>query len=84
MVLSDAYYQPGWTALDNGLPTTIYMVNQFVRGVYLRAGDHVIQFDYTGKSEHRGILVATLSHFLVWGLVIGTYLWERKRRKVAE
>lgn len=83
MVLSDAYYKPGWEAKDNGQSTPIYKVNGFVRGVYLTPGDHTIQFEYTGKAEHRGILVATLSHFLVWGLVIGTFLWERKRRQKA-
>jgi hypothetical protein len=81
LVFSDTYYAPGWTALDNGLPTTIYQVDGYVRGLYLRPGDHSIEFRYTGKYEKRGVLVATVSHFLVWGLVIGAFLYERKRRK---
>ncbi len=80
MVLSDAYYAPGWTAYDHNQAVPIYKVNGFVRGLYLSAGSHDIEFRYTGKYEHRGILVATVSHFLVWGLVIGTFLWERRRK----
>lgn len=81
LVLSDAYYAPGWTALDNGSPTTIYKVNGFVRGVYLQPGAHSIEYQYTGTYEKRGVMVATVSHFLVWGLVIGLFLYERRRRK---
>ncbi|HEY3294725.1 MAG TPA: hypothetical protein VGL38_04770 [bacterium] len=82
LVLSDAYYAPGWTAFDNNKETPIYMVNGFVRGIYLQPGDHSIEYRYTGKYEHRGMAVATVSHFLVWGLVIGAFLYERKRRNV--
>jgi hypothetical protein len=83
LVLSDAYYAPGWEALDNGAPTPIYQVNGFVRGVYVASGQHTIEFRYQGKYEQRGVMVATLSHFVVWGLVIGTFLFERRRRKAA-
>jgi hypothetical protein len=83
MVLSDAYYAPGWEAFDNGQPTRTYLVNGYVRGVYLRPGSHDLEFRYTGKYEHRGVLVATVSHFLVWGLVVGCFLYERRRKPVA-
>jgi hypothetical protein len=81
MVFSDAYYAPGWEALDNGQPTPIYKVNGFVRGLYLRPGEHNIVFHYAGKYEKRGVAVATVSHFIVWGLVIGAYLYNRRRRR---
>jgi hypothetical protein len=84
LVLSDAYYAPGWTAFDNGTSTEIYQVNSFVRGVYLRPGTHSVEFRYTGKYEKEGVTVATLSHFLVWGLVIGAFYWERRRRKAVQ
>ncbi|MCX6600238.1 MAG: hypothetical protein NT025_01585 [bacterium] len=83
LVLSDAHYPPGWEALDNGSSTPIYQVNGFVRGLYVRPGQHTIEFRYQGKYEQRGVMVATLSHFVAWGLVIGTYLYGRRRRKAA-
>ena len=81
LVLSDAYYEPGWEAFDVAQPMKIYKVNNFVRGVYLTPGSHAIEFRYTGKAEHKGIMVATVSHFVVWGLVIGAFLYHRKRRQ---
>jgi hypothetical protein len=83
MVLSDTYYAPGWTAFDNEKETTIYQVNGYVRGVYLTQGQHNIEYRYTGKYEKRGVTVATTSYFLVWGLAIGAFLYERKRRRRA-
>jgi len=81
MVFSDAYYAPGWSATDNGRETEIYQVNGFVRGLFLKAGEHTIEFRYTGKSEHLGRNLATVTHFLVWGFVIGGWFWLRRRRK---
>jgi hypothetical protein len=83
LVLTDTYYAPGWEALDNGTPTTIYQVDGYVRGVYLRPGEHTIEYRYQGRYEHRGVMIATVSHFVVWGLVIGTFLYARRRRKAA-
>lgn len=83
MVMSDANYEPGWIALDNGLPTELYTVNGYVRGVYVTKGNHTIKFRYTGKYEHAGMVVATISRFLVWGIVIaGLYTAHRRRKKV--
>ncbi len=83
LVLSDALYSPGWEAYDNNQKTTIYKVNTYVRGVYLTSGEHTIEYRYTGKYEKEGIAVATVSHFLVWGLVIGAFLYHRRRRRSA-
>jgi hypothetical protein len=81
LVLSDAAYAPGWEAFDNNRAAKIYTVNTYVRGLYLTAGNHDIEYRYTGKYEHLGVTVATVSHFLVWGLVIGAFLHQRKRRE---
>ncbi|MDD5087778.1 MAG: hypothetical protein PHI18_03135, partial [bacterium] len=80
MVFSDAHYQPGWSATDNGLDTEIYLVNGFVRGLFLKPGEHTIEFRYTGASEHLGQNLATVAHFLTWGLVIGGWFLIRRRR----
>ena len=84
MVLSDAYYAPGWEAIDNGSPAKIYKVNGYVRGLYLQPGQHDIEFRYVGKTERRGMVIATVSHFLVWGLVICGYFIIRKRKDSEE
>ena len=58
-----------------------YKVNTYVRGVYLTPGNHEVEFRYTGKYENMGVYTATVSHFVVWGLVIGAYLYHRKRKR---
>lgn len=83
LVLSDAYYAPGWEAMIDGLPAHIYKVNGFARGLYLTPGDHSIIYTYAGKYEHRGIMVATISYFLVLGLLIAGFMMIRKRKAVA-
>jgi hypothetical protein len=80
LVLSDAYYKPGWKATLDGSPTEIYRVNTYVRGIYLPPGNHALEFQYAGAAEQRGVLIATVSHFLVWGLVLGAWWWERRKR----
>lgn len=45
VVLTDQYY-PGWRALINDQPTTIYKVNGLVRGVVVPSGKHTLIFHY--------------------------------------
>ncbi|RQV95771.1 hypothetical protein EH220_06070 [bacterium] len=80
LVLSDAHYAPGWEALIDGQQAHIYKVNGFARGLYLPPGDHSIIYSYTGKYERRGIMVATISYFLVIGLLIAGFFTARKRK----
>ena len=79
-MLSDAHSKPGWEAMVDGQPSHIYKANGFVRGLYLPPGDHSIIFTYTGKYEHRGIMIATFSYFLVLGLLIAGIVMTRKRK----
>ncbi|MCC6476248.1 hypothetical protein IT157_04260 [bacterium] len=80
LVLSDAYYEPEWTATVDGQPAEIFLVNGFARGVYLTAGSHSVIFEYAGHKEATGATVATVSHFLVLALVgVGFYMNRRKK-----
>ena len=81
LVLSDAHYEAGWGAFVDDQPVKTYKVNTYVRGVYLTPGNHEVEFRYTGKYENMGVYTATVSHFVVWGLVIGAYLYHRKRKR---
>ncbi len=83
LVLSDAFYEPGWSVRVNGQPSKIFQVNNFVRGVYLQPGEHEVVYEYTGKYEKRGVTVATVSHFLTWGLVLSCWFFLRRRRAMA-
>jgi hypothetical protein len=80
LVLSDAYYKPGWKAIVDGKAADIFLVNTFVRGLYLSPGRHHIQYSFRSASVQAGIAISTISHFVVWGLVIVGFWLVRKER----
>jgi hypothetical protein len=45
LVVTDTYY-PGWHCTVDGLTTTIYRVNEAMRGVMIEPGIHRIQFEF--------------------------------------
>ena len=60
LVLTDSYY-PGWTALMDGKKTEIYRVDGLVRGVFVPAGVHEIQFYYLPGVFILGLILLSLS-----------------------
>jgi hypothetical protein len=80
LVLSDAFYAPGWKAMVDGKMTDIYLVNTFVRGLYLSPGKHHIQYSFRPASVRAGIATSTISHFVIWGLVILGWWLVRKEQ----
>jgi len=62
-VLTDQFY-PGWFATMDGVPTKIYRINHFARGVMVPAGTHHIDFRYSPASVNDGFLCSFLSLFL--------------------
>jgi hypothetical protein len=57
LVISDVYY-PGWQAYVNGSQTHIYATNLMMRGIYLPAGTHEIQFIYEPSSFRVGLYIS--------------------------
>jgi hypothetical protein len=68
LVLSDAWY-PGWKAMatssgqSHELP--IYRTNRVLRGVWLPAGRHTVEFRFEPASFYRGAWISGLSWILV-------------------
>jgi hypothetical protein len=60
LVVTDQYY-PGWNAYVDGKPTPIYAVNGTFRGVFLEAGDHMIEFKYRPLSFIIGGIISAVS-----------------------
>jgi hypothetical protein len=58
LVMSEIWY-PGWRAYDNGNQTPILRTDAILRGVYLDAGSHTIEFTYTPASVRIGWSVAS-------------------------
>lgn len=58
LVLNDRYY-PGWQATVDSQPVTLYRANAFMRGVFLAAGTHLVEFDYKPESLTQGYYLAS-------------------------
>ncbi len=57
LVLTDTYY-PGWSVKVDGESTEIYRVNGVVRGVFISAGSHTVDFKYLPRSFLAGVILA--------------------------
>jgi hypothetical protein len=75
LVLADAYY-PGWLALLDGQSVPIYETNDVLRGVYVPAGDHQIQFQFRPRTLQIGIVLALAG--LLLALSVGLFAWRHQ------
>jgi len=57
LVFSDIYY-PGWNAYVDGVAQPIYATNIAMRGVYVPAGQHTIEFKYEPLSFKIGLYIS--------------------------
>ena len=60
LVLSEQYY-PGWKAFVDGKRVPIYAVDGIFRGVFLEAGNHIVEFKYQPLSFIIGAVVSLSS-----------------------
>jgi uncharacterized membrane protein YfhO len=74
LILADAYY-PGWKAFVERKETKIYRTNYVMRGVFMPAGQHVVEFQYDPLSFKIGALVSLVS----LSLVVGFLFWSRAK-----
>ncbi len=60
LVLSDSYY-PGWSAYIDGKKSKIYKTNIATRGVFVPAGEHIVEFVYNPWSLYIGIVISGIT-----------------------
>ena len=77
LVLADSYY-PGWRAYVDGTETPIYKTNHFFRGVFVRQGTHIVEFNYDPPSFRMGLLWSLAALFVILGISGFVYLRGRK------
>lgn len=75
-VLTDHYY-PGWVATVDGKPETICRANGVLRGVFLAAGQHTIEFRYEPESLKFGYLISAFAALTF--LFVTGFLFLRRR-----
>jgi hypothetical protein len=69
LVLSDVYYR-GWEAYVDDKRTKIFRVNRLVRGVFLREGEHRVEFRYRPKSMTVGAAMGAIGLIAVVSLLL--------------
>jgi hypothetical protein len=75
LVLSEVWY-PGWRALDNGVETPIQRVEGTLRGVYLDAGSHAVEFRYAPWTVWLGLAISGSTALVLLGYA-ASRLWRR-------
>lgn len=70
LILGDVYY-PGWKAYVDGAEKKIHPVNYVMRGVYLPAGRHIVEFRYKPLFFKIGAAISLstlifMAGFLIW------------------
>ena len=64
-VFSEVYYPEGWNAFIDGNKADYVKTNYVLRGMYLPAGDHQVEFRFEPKSFTIGRMITIWSNILV-------------------
>ncbi len=65
MVLSEIYYPAGWNAYVDGELTKSYKTNYILRSIFLRPGDHEIEFIFDPSSFKIGLIISIIAFILL-------------------
>lgn len=83
VVFSDIYY-PGWIAEIEGKQVPIYQTDYILRGIYVPAGIHFIQFEFHPAAFYTAKKIEIISSIIVALLLIGALYMELKNSKKTE
>jgi uncharacterized membrane protein YfhO len=78
LVLGEIWY-PGWQALDNGQPAPIVRTDAILRGVYLEAGIHTIEYLYRPRTVQAGLIASGATALALAGYA--AFRLARRRRR---
>jgi uncharacterized membrane protein YfhO len=74
-VIADTYY-PGWNAWIDDTPTKLFPTDLLFRGVYVPAGEHLVELRYQPASFLYGVLISSAAALCC--LLIALRHWTRR------
>jgi hypothetical protein len=81
-VLSEVYYPLGWNAFIDGQKVDYVKTDYVLRGMFVPAGDHEIEFRFEPKSYTTGRMITIIANTVVYlAIIMAIILYVRKKRK---
>lgn len=77
-VFSEIYYPRGWHAYIDGIQADYFRTNYVLRGMYLPAGKHKIEFKFEPEAFSIGRTVSIVASILVFLILIGAFFFYFK------
>jgi len=80
-VFSEVYYPKGWNVYIDGNKADYVKTNYVLRGMYISAGNHEIEWRFEPKSFTTGRLISIIANILVALLLIATIIFYSVKKK---
>lgn len=80
-VFSEVYYPKGWNAYIDGNKADYVRTDYVLRGMFIPAGNHNIQFRFEPESFYTGRMVTIIANILVALLIIATIIYYAMKKK---
>ncbi len=83
-VFSEVYYPRGWNAYIDGQKADYFRTNYVLRGMYLPAGNHKIEFRFEPESYTIGRMASIIASLLAILIIIASIYFFVKRKNETE
>jgi hypothetical protein len=80
-VFSEVYYPKGWNVFIDGTKADYVRTDYVLRGMFIPAGNHNIEFRFEPQSFTTGRLISIISNVLVALLLIATIVYYAAKKK---
>ncbi len=80
-VFSEVYYPRGWNAFIDGQKADYLKTDYVLRGMYVPAGNHEIEFRFEPKSFTEGRMISIIANLLVMLIIVGAVIFYVMKKK---
>jgi hypothetical protein len=80
-VFSEVYYPKGWDVFIDGTKADYVKTDYVLRGMYIPAGNHNIEFRFEPQSFYTGRLISIIANIFVALLIIATIIFYAPKKQ---